>query len=474
MNKWIRFLKDTGQYKANSFAEVDETVARTFVAMGCAELAPEDPIQRALAQATSQFQAVIDARFAAAPAATTPALARPRTIVTPNEPNLVPFHGRIEATENNPIDRRRMAGPGHFVRSVVTALGSRDADESRAAHEELTRPWEEGGYGSTRNMAEGQGSTGGYATPVIYENLFFAVAAEMEVIVPYATEMPLGARQVEYSALNQFTAPVSGQSAWYGGVQVYRKGEKTQRTETDISLKKISMVAQDLTALNELSRDLLFDAPGIDSYVVREIGGAIGWREDWESFQGNGAGQFLGVVNSPAMLLVDRNTNSEILYQDVFTMKTRLLGQARDACWICHPYTLYQIETLQDPANHFIFIANATVVPMPGVGVVAGGAMAYRPAGTLLGWPIYTSEKAPVLGSACDLMLIDRKSYWVGRRSGLEIGLSEHFLFDTDQIAIRAKIRNDGKPGQIAPYYLADGSQSNQVSGFVGTSATHT
>ena len=35
MNKWIRFTKDTGQYKANSFAEVDETVARTFVAMGC-------------------------------------------------------------------------------------------------------------------------------------------------------------------------------------------------------------------------------------------------------------------------------------------------------------------------------------------------------------------------------------------------------------------------------------------------------
>ena len=139
----------------------------------------------------------------------------------------------------------------------------------------------------------------------------------------------------------------------------------------------------------------------------------------------------------------------------------------RSACWICHPYTLYSIETLQDPANHFIFIPNAAVVGQPGMGVTAGGAATYRPAGVLLGWPIYTSEKVPALGTAGDLSLIDRKMYWVGRRSGLEIGLSEHFLFDTDQLAIRAKIRNDGKPGQIAPFYLADGTQSNQVSGFV-------
>ena len=178
----------------------------------------------------------------------------------------------------------------------------------------------------------------------------------------------------------------------------------------------------------------------------------------------------LGVVNSPAMLLVDRNTDSEILYEDVFTMKTRMKSDAPGKCWVCHPYTLYQIYTLQDPANHFIFIPNIAVPS----GSMAAGGIAFAPAGTLLGDPIYTSEKAPALGNACDLMYIARKYYWVGRRSGLEIGLSEHFLFDTDQIAIRAKIRNDGKPGQIAPFYLADGSQSNQVSGFVGTSATHT
>ena len=366
---------------------------------------------------------------------------------TETDPNPgVPFTGRI-VPGSQQIDRIR-SGPQDFVKNVVLALGCPDPELARTAHTKLVTPWDEGGYGSQRNMAEGAGATGGYATPVVYETQFFEVAGEQEVIVPYADERPLGARQVEWPALNQYTAPTAGQSAMYGGVQVYRKGEAKQRTETDLSLKKIQMLAQDLTALTELSRDLVFDAPGIDSYIVRMIGGAIGWREDWESIQGNGAGQFLGIVNSPAMLLVDRNTNSEILYQDVFAMKTRLLGQARDACWLCHPYTLYQIETLQDPANHFIFLPNATVVGMPGYNVTAGGAATYRPAGTLLGWPIYTSEKVPALGNACDLMLIDRKMYWVGRRSGLEIGLSEHFLFDTDQIAI---LREDPERRQARP-----------------------
>jgi HK97 family phage major capsid protein len=469
---WIKFIRDIGTAKSGSFADVADAIAQNYVALGVAEAAPEDPAQRAAAMAVAQLQPLIQAqadRTRSQLGASQGPLARPRQLVASN--GGIEFNGRIDSGSQE-IDRRR-AGPGHFVRTVIEALGSRDADECRNAHEELCRPWEEGGYGSSRNMAEGAGSTGGYATPVVYESMFFEVAAEEEIIVPAADVKPLAARQVEYTALNQFTAPVLGQSAWYGGVQVYRKGEKVQRTETDFALKKIQMLAQDLTALTELSRDLIYDASGMDAYAIRMIGGAIGWREDWESFQGNGAGQFLGVTNSPAMLLVDRNTNDEILYQDVFTMKTRFAQNPMSPCWVCHPYTLYQLETMQDPSGRFIFIPYSTIVATPGVGAVAAGGLAYRPSGVFLGWQLYASEKAPVLGDACDLMLIDRKKYWVGRRSGLEIGLSEHFLFDTDQIAIRAKIRNDGKPGQIAPYYLADGTQSNQVSGFVGTSATH-
>ena len=474
---WIQFTREIGTAKIGTFAEVDDTIGNNYITLGVATQAPADPVQRAVAMTVAQLQPLIAAQGAAARtelARVAAPLSRPKTLIGHDGAS---SDGRsFEASHITPgsqrIDRER-AKPGRFVQLVVTAMHTGDQEQRQAAHDELTRPWEEGGYGSTRTMVEGTGASGGYATPVLYESQLMEVAAEEEVIIPYAENKPLGARQVEWPALNQYTAPVLGQSAWFGGIQVYRKGETVARTETDLALKKVTMVAQDLTALSYLSRDLLFDAPGFDGYVVRSIGGAIGWRCDWESIQGSGVGQMLGIVNSPAMLLVDRNTNSEILYEDVFTMLTRFKAGARSQAWLTHPYTIYQLYTLQDPEGHFIFIPNVGVATGSTM-AEAGGAITYKPAGTLLGIPIFTTEKAPVLGSACDLMLVDRKAYWHGQRQGLEIGVSTEFLFSTDEIAIRAKLRNDGKPGQIAPFYLADGSQSNQVSYFVGTSSTHT
>lgn len=455
---WITFLQDAGQYRAGTFADVDENVSKTFIAMNYARLAPEDPTQRVMESMLSQVGALIDARMPTIPAPTT-------TRTVPLGRPII--HGTITPGESE-VEKRR--GPGGWLRSVINALGNPDGEARTAAHTELIRPWSEGGYGCSRSTnVEGTGTSGGYTTPVIYESQVFELASEQQVIIPYADERPLAAREVDWPALNQYFIPTAGQSAMFGGIQVYRKGETLHRVESNLSFKKIRMLAQDLTAYTTMSRDLIQDSTvSIDSYAVRMIGGAIGWREDWESINGNGAGQMLGYLNSPATLLIARNTSSHIKYQDVFKMKTRFMMQAASPCWICHPYALFDIETLVDGSGRFIYIAGGTVIgsgssptmPTP-------GAIQYKPAGYLLGWPIYTSEKVPQLGTQGDLSLIDRKMYWFGRRSGLEVGLSEHFLFDQDELAIRAKVRDDGKPGLLAPIYLADGSGANQVSGFV-------
>jgi HK97 family phage major capsid protein len=80
----------------------------------------------------------------------------------------------------------------------------------------------------------------------------------------------------------------------------------------------------------------------------------------------------------------------------------------------------------------------------------------YKAMGTLLGLPIRFTEKVPALGTTGCLSLIDPTQYGTADRQGLEVGISEHFLFDTDQIAFRFKIRNDGQPLWLAPYTSAD------------------
>ena len=310
-------------------------------------------------------------------------------------------------------------------------------------------------------MTESTGASLGYTTPVIYESMILKEAAEEQIFVSNARRVPLGARQVEWPVLNQYAAPAAGPASMFGGVQVYRKGEVTQRTQSNVTDKKVVLMAMDMTCMFSLSRDLIQDSTAALDSMVPSLGGeSIGWRTDWECWQGTGTGQMLGVYNSPATILLNRNTSSHIKYQDVFGMYVRLLPRAqRDAAWYVHPFAMADIMGLQDPSGRFIYLP---VYPGQTFGPIGAPV-----AGTLLGLPVITTEKMSPLGTSGDLALCAMSRYLYGERAGLEIGLSEHFYFDTDQLAIRLKLRNDGKPQLITPIYLADGSGSNQVSAFI-------
>jgi HK97 family phage major capsid protein len=425
----------------------------------------------------------------------------------------VDIGGRLDPYQAE-ADKRR--GPGNYIRCVIRALAHNDRD----AHETLVRPWdsEGGGYNCWRSlgderyqrtMVEGIGGAGGYTVPVLYEQQVFAVASEQSVLISRAEQKPLANRQVNWPALNQYVPPTSGQAAWYGGMQVFRQGETDTRTAKDLQFRQITMTAMDLTAYTELSRDLVADSTAnIDRYVVEMMGKAIGWREDWEAFNGNGNNQFEGVLNSGALLSVGRHTDAEQVaiktgyfwpytFHDVIRMKRSMLVNPRDPVWFIHPYNLANLMMIIDPSLRLMFIPNTTertAAPAPsrggddyagGPSGVVGGGITQRPSGFILGDPVFLSEKVPppstttqaaghTYANANDLLYVDCGSYWVGRRSGLEVGLSEHFKFQNDLLAIRAKTRNDGKPAQLEPIPLADGltgANINYVSGFVGLGA---
>jgi HK97 family phage major capsid protein len=440
---WIRLLKVVGEHKVGDFLDVDEATSRAYVAAGLAEDGGNGPEHHLMRTAMAEFRA----EMAGIVKGTADTIRQTTQELARNRPSVIE-PGEAEA------DRTR--GVGDYLRNVVTALdGSQEPEARQAAHERLTKV-----YGCKRGMAEGAGSTGGYSTPVLYEQQMFKVAAEQGVLTPDAREVPLGAREVEWPALDQYQVPTAGQSAVFGGVKVYRKTESAQRTASQPALSKVKLVANDLTAYTEFSRDLLADnTAALDSAVPELVGQAIGWREDWEGLNGNGSGQFLGMYNAPCTIQVTRNTSSRIKYVDVVTILSRLLPMSMNSPklrWIAHPYTIPELLQIQDPAGRYIFLQYQT----PGEGTINPSPKWY-----MLGIPVKFTEKAPTLGNAGDLSLADADKYLVGRRSGLEIGLSEHFKFDTDQVAIRAKLRNDGQPWLKKAITLADGT--NTASGFV-------
>lgn len=457
MPKWLELTQDVGENKAGKFLEVEDNVHTSYIGAGLAKDGGDGPetviLQRALDRFGEKLQGFVTGTADRISAATEAIAKRPNV--------------RVETVEDE-SDKTR--GIGDFMRCTVNAIGcamTGDFEGAKANHERLVKVYKvqrTGAQGDSliqRNMTESTGSSLGYTTPVIYESMILKEAAEEQVFLPRARRVPLGARETQWPALNQYQVPNKGQSAMFGGVQVYRKGEATQRTVSDVKTTKVTLFAQDMTAFFELSRDSMQDSTAVLDAMIPMLGGqAIGWRSDWEAWQGSGSGQMLGIVNAPCTILVTRNTASHIKYQDVFTMYTRLLPRAKaGACWFVHPFAMNDVMQLQDPAGHFIYFPILTAPPEGQIGT--------PPSGRLLGLPLYETEKAFPLGTQGDLSLCAMDRYLYGERSGLEVGLSEHFLFDTDQVAIRLKVRNDGKPQLKAPIYLADGSQSNQVSAFV-------
>jgi len=93
------------------------------------------------------------------------------------------------------------------------------------------------------------------------------------------------------------------------------------------------------------------------------------------------------------------------------------------------------------------------------------------------GKPLVLMESLPQIGQPGDLVLCDWGEYVVGMRpmlnsgplapmevaiglrpSLIEAGMSDQFLFDTDQVAFRFKLRGDGKLTWPKQLTLADGS----------------
>jgi hypothetical protein len=448
---WIELTSQVADKKPGEFIDVAENVARSYIDAGLAKDAGDGPDKIILQRSVEHLRNTLsgftrDVAESVRSAADEVAKAKRPTFAE---------YGTFDP------DNTDTRSAGDFLRTVVRAIGEQEPDAKAACFKRLQTPWREGGYGSTRALNEGTGSAGGFTTPVIYEQEFFRVAAEQGVLAPAARVVTLGARTVEWTALDQTIAGVSGQSTFFGGVKVYRKREADQRTSSQPAFSKIQLNAIDLTAYTEISRDLVMDTTqNIDGLVTDLIGGAIGWKEDYECLQGTGSGEFQGIIGAPCTLSVTRNTSSTIKYQDIMSMYKRLLPQSMKSPslrWIIHPYTLDTLMTIQDPSGRFIMLPYPTAGPEG----TLQGSLIYR----LLAYPVMVTEKVPTVGTAGDLILADPSAYLLGRRSGLEIGLSEHFKFDTDALAIRAKIRNDGQPWLKKYVTLQDNSST--LSAFV-------
>jgi hypothetical protein len=315
----------------------------------------------------------------------------------------------------------------------------------------------------------GGGGAYGYALKPDFLSSLFEVSIEQQVFVPATTRLPVATgNELRYPAFDQYKAPtvVNGlmQPAVLSGVALYYAGETAPRTLTDAGLNMIDYKITDLTAFTALSRDFVADNYlAFDSQLTRMIGRGFGWMEDWVCINGNGIGRPQGYLNANCAIAVSRTAANEIQPYDLTTMISSASPMVWDDLrWITNVTTIPQLAILRDNNGAYVFQPNALINQAMQLTIMEksmggrGAELMHRPMGTLLGFPVYFSEKVSTLGHTGDLSLVAPSQYGLAERSGLEIAVSEHFYFNQDLIAYRFKKRHDGKMLWRAPYIQAD------------------
>lgn len=486
---FVKLISDVAAHKAGSVIdEPNETVARGYIAAGLAEESDHG----------AHLGNIVDSKLAAATAPILEAVEKLKRSLVDNVPSKgappppaedkgVEFDGDVEATESpadRGVDGKAIArGFGEIVGLIGRTAPSIPVEHRTHADQRLTEfykldrvsdfhdanlskrgaPVSRAG---TESMVGGSGY--GYFVKPELMGSYFEIAMEDSLIEPFVAQIPVGAtNEAKWLALDQYFIPGIGQTASASGIRVFRKGEITQRASSDAVLREILFKIADLTGITSLSRDLIADnyisaASTIQNLFMR----ALAFTKDFEFINGDGVGKPTGIRKSNALLTATRKSANKIQLEDLQAMQAIFhQSRAKSSMYIAHQSCFTELLTLKFGSGLPAFLPNASIDQTSSFSLIAGTSSSdtkFQSHGTLLGKPIrFTTDKLEVLGTVGDIMLVDPSQYGVADRQGVEIGVSDQFQFDTDQITYRFKLRNDGKSLWTGPYNSTSPSGAN-------------
>jgi len=306
---------------------------------------------------------------------------------------------------------------------------SRRHEEGEAARTELIARRGEAWF-ATQN--EGVGGDGGYLVPPQFEN----------AVVVYREQV---------GALRQLARVVQMTSdSWTGvkqtsGTTVYYPGEEGAITASDANFSRYTLTAKKRAILAYVSSELRADAAvSIMDLLAQDMAHQFALKEDQEGILGDGTSTYGGVQGiRPAVIAATASVFTPTADEDAWseiTAATLLAGMSLVANKYRVPGQLKWL--ISQPAKWQIFdrlaLAQGGAVAADVVGGINGG--------SFLGYPCVVSDRMPTTEATSQVFAIFgnfRDAVILGDRTGIAVALSEHYAFNTDQIAVRATTRYD-------------------------------
>lgn len=291
---------------------------------------------------------------------------------------------------------------------------------------------------------------GGFLIPELMRSELLQLALEQAIVRPRATVIPMSTLRVPIPTVDD----TSHVSSLFGGVTFYWAEESASITESQATFGRIVLDAKKLTGFFKVPNELLADAPAFSGWFDTRIPQGLAWAEDVAFMTETGAGTPEGFIGSPAYVKVTRTGTFN--WANLTTMYSRMLPTSLpSAVWIA------AIDT-------FPTLAQLTL-STPGIWMGGYGAppAAEAPPITIMGRPVYFTEKVSAAGTSGDISFVDLSYYLIGDRQAVAVSASEHFAFQNDQTAYRIIERVDGRPWLQQPLTPHNNS-SNTLSAYVG------
>jgi len=361
-------------------------------------------------------------------------------------------HSVHDRAENDP--RRGFASPRAFLLAAMKSAGHRN--RSDVADERL-RPLAVSDHGDDRAGGEvvfllpaaftprtllaaaGSDEQGGYSDS--YGGFAAPPAAVFPGILSAVEEDPTAGRTRGFPMdVPQLDIPARTDkdhaTSLTGGFTVSRNPETIAFPASRGEMELVSLRAASLVGLDYATEEIMMDSAGSFAALV-----ASGFRDEMsgtllrEKIRGGGGNEFLGVLSSPARIVVDKEAGQSaatIVGENVYKMAERCWRYS-GAIWLANPDCRRAIYKLTLPIG-------------------TAGAPIYLPPVTegspdmLLGRPLYFTEHCSTLGTEGDLIACRWSEYLEGTLQHFQSAESIHVRFIEHERVLKFWLRNAGAP----------------------------
>lgn len=260
----------------------------------------------------------------------------------------------------------------------------------------------------------------------------------------------------DMTGVDSWTIPANAETSRatgsrFGGVQGYWISEAATITESNPTLREITLQLSEVAALVPASQKLLRNSAGMGAYIQRAATEELAFLINNAIVSGTGVGQPLGLLNSACTVSVAKEAGqpaSTIVTENLDKMWDRILPRSkRTGQWYRNIDTGKQLRQMTRDVG-------------------TGGSSAWMPAGgvsaapfeTIFGRPVVEIEYCPTLGTVGDLFFADF-SFMASGSQGLEMAESIHVYFSSAQNVFRFMMAIEVRPfllSAITPFHGTD------------------